>query len=73
MGTTTRGLCPTTDPTTTTDRRTSQLVMPYGRVDDFKAGQRFSLENKHNVGPATMWDVAGSSDMHFTVAFRRYR
>ena len=47
--------------------------MPYGRVDDFKAGQRFSLENKHNVGPATMWDVAGSSDMHFTVAFRRYR
>jgi hypothetical protein len=50
--------------------RPPHIAVGQHRMTEFHSGQRLSLQNRHTVGPATMWDVTGT-DAHFTVDFRR--
>ena len=65
---------PTTPEGGYSNDRLPHIAVGVGRVHDgFQAGQTFMLENKHTIGPATMWDVVGTglTGIHFTVAFQR--
>ena len=53
-----------------TNDRPPHIAVGEDCMDEYHAGQRFTLRNKHRVGPATMWEVADTG-LHFTIAFNR--